>query len=134
VLEEGYIDREIPDFDDPNIDFDEAIDGVLGITCPSLPYETTQTCLSAEDDSPYPEVRAAVANTDNPDLPSSTIRAWVLGLIWAILIAVRFLLFQGMSRKIDRFLQALNQFFFFRFPSVVITNVSDLASLEIMVD
>ena len=42
----------------------------------------------AEDDSPYPEVRAAVANTDDPTIPASTIRAWVLGLIWAIVLAV----------------------------------------------
>jgi hypothetical protein len=44
--------------------------------------------LLAEDDSPYPEVRAAVANTDDPELPVSTVRSWVLGLIWAIVIAV----------------------------------------------
>lgn len=39
-----------------------------------------------EEDSPYPEVRSAVANTDDPAMPVSTIRAWVLGLAWAILI------------------------------------------------
>lgn len=76
-----------PDFDDPNLDKDAAIQGVL------------------EDDSPYPEVRAAVANTDDPELPVSTIRSWVLGLIWAIVIA------------------GLNQFFFFRYPSVTITGI-----------
>ncbi|TFK24480.1 OPT oligopeptide transporter [Coprinopsis marcescibilis] len=77
----------LPDFDDPNIDRDAAIQGVL------------------EDDSPYPEVRSAVANTDDPDLPVSTIRAWVLGLAWAILIS------------------GLNQFFFFRYPAVTITGI-----------
>ncbi|TEB24966.1 OPT oligopeptide transporter [Coprinellus micaceus] len=76
-----------PDFDDPNLDKDAAIQGVL------------------EDDSPYPEVRAAVANTDDPELPVSTVRSWVLGLIWAIVIA------------------GLNQFFFFRYPSVTITGI-----------
>ncbi|KAF5319633.1 hypothetical protein D9619_008684 [Psilocybe cf. subviscida] len=75
------------DFEDPNLDKDAAISGVL------------------EDDSPYPEVRSAVANTDNPDIPVSTLRSWVLGLIWAILIP------------------GLNQFFFFRFPSVQITGI-----------
>jgi hypothetical protein len=35
-----------------------------------------------EDDSPYPEVRSAVANTDDPDMPCNTFRAWVLGLFW----------------------------------------------------
>lgn len=39
-----------------------------------------------EEDSPYPEVRSAVANTDDPSMPCGTIRAWVIGLMWAILI------------------------------------------------
>ena len=60
----------------------------------------------AEDDSPYPEVRSAVANFDDPDMPASTVRAWILGLIWAILLS------------------GMNQFFYFRYPSVVIGGVS----------
>ncbi|KAJ6628838.1 OPT oligopeptide transporter [Mycena sp. CBHHK59/15] len=59
---------DIPEFDDPNMEPDV---GVVGIV---------------EDDSPYPEVRSAVANTDHPTIPVSTIRAWVLGLIWATII------------------------------------------------
>ncbi|KAG1903462.1 OPT oligopeptide transporter protein-domain-containing protein [Suillus fuscotomentosus] len=78
----------IADFDDPNIDRDEAMVGVL------------------EDDSPYPEVRSAVANTDDPSIPSNTFRAWVIGLAWAILIS------------------GLNQFFFFRYPSVNISSIA----------
>ncbi|KZW01241.1 OPT-domain-containing protein [Exidia glandulosa HHB12029] len=35
------------------------------------------------DNSPYPEVRAVVSNTDDPTLPCSTLRAWVIGLILA---------------------------------------------------
>lgn len=35
--------------------------------------------LTVEDDSPYPEVRSAVANTDDPDIPVSTLRSWVIG-------------------------------------------------------
>jgi OPT family small oligopeptide transporter len=77
----------LPDFDDPNIDKEAAIMGVL------------------EDDSPYPEVRSAVANTDDPEIPSNTLRAWVIGLIWSIIIP------------------GMNQFFFFRFPSVQVTAV-----------
>jgi hypothetical protein len=57
-----------PAFDDPNLDKDAVV---------------------LEDDSPYPEVRSAVANTDDPDMPTSTIRSWVIGIIWAILIPVR---------------------------------------------
>ncbi|KAG9012911.1 hypothetical protein FRB94_004721 [Tulasnella sp. JGI-2019a] len=55
-----------------------------------------------EDDSPYPEVRSAVANTDNVNMPVGTLRARIIGLMWAILIP------------------GLNQFFFFRHPSVTI--------------
>ena len=39
-----------------------------------------------EEDSPYPEVRSAVANTDDPDMPCSTIRVLVLGMIVAIVL------------------------------------------------
>ncbi|KAF9444401.1 OPT oligopeptide transporter [Macrolepiota fuliginosa MF-IS2] len=77
----------LSDFDDPNIDRSAAIEGLL------------------EDDSPYPEVRSAVANTDDPDIPVSTIRAWVIGLIFAVV------------------LPGLNQFFYFRYPSVTITSI-----------
>ncbi|KAH7922249.1 small oligopeptide transporter [Leucogyrophana mollusca] len=78
----------IADFDDPNIDRDNALVGVL------------------EDDSPYPEVRSAVANTDDPDIPVNSLRAWVMGIAWAILIA------------------GLNQFFYFRYPSVTISSIA----------
>ncbi|KAJ7469724.1 oligopeptide transporter [Mycena latifolia] len=77
----------LPEFDDPNLDKDAAIAGIL------------------EDDSPYPEVRSAVANTDDPSIPVSTLRAWTLGLIWAIIIP------------------GLNQFFFFRYPAVTVTSI-----------
>ncbi|KDR72867.1 hypothetical protein GALMADRAFT_228557 [Galerina marginata CBS 339.88] len=77
----------LPDFDDPNMDKEAALAGIL------------------EDDSPYPEVRSAVANTDDPDIPVNTLRAWVLGLIWAIIIP------------------GLNQFFFFRYPSVSVSGI-----------
>jgi hypothetical protein len=39
-----------------------------------------------EEDSPYPEVRSAVANIDDPDMPCNTIRVWILGVIMAIVI------------------------------------------------
>ena len=75
----------IDDYDDPNLD---------------------PTALALEDESPYPEVRSAVANTDDPTMPSSTFRAWVVGLVWAVIIP------------------GVNQFFFFRYPSVSISGVS----------
>lgn len=61
--------------------------------------------ISLEDDSPYPEVRSAVANFDDPEMPASTLRAWIFGIAWAILLS------------------GMNQFFYFRYPSVVIGNV-----------
>ncbi|KAH9832325.1 OPT oligopeptide transporter [Rhodofomes roseus] len=70
----------VAEFEDPNLDEKEA--------------------LEFEDDSPYPEVRSAVANTDDFEMPSSTIRTWVIGVIWAVIIP------------------GMNQFFFFRYPSV----------------
>ncbi|KAJ7768751.1 OPT oligopeptide transporter protein-domain-containing protein [Mycena olivaceomarginata] len=51
-------------------------------------------------DSPYPEVRSAVANFDDPEMPASTIRSWTLGILFSILIP------------------GMNQFFHFRYPSV----------------
>ncbi|KAF8493655.1 OPT oligopeptide transporter [Russula emetica] len=81
ALHEGIA---IEDYDDPNFD---------------------PTAFALEDESPYPEVRSAVANTDDPSMPSSTFRAWVVGLIWAVLIP------------------GVNQFFFFRYPSVSISQI-----------
>lgn len=58
-----------------------------------------------EDESPYPEVRAAVSNTDDMEMPADTFRSWMIGLLWAFLIP------------------GLNQFFHFRYPSVTIGSV-----------
>ncbi|KAH9167234.1 small oligopeptide transporter [Lactarius sanguifluus] len=75
-----------------------------GITDPDDP-NFDPTAVALEDESPYPEVRSAVANTDDPTMPSSTFRAWAIGIMWAILIP------------------GVNQFFFFRFPSVTISQI-----------
>ncbi|KAJ7759529.1 hypothetical protein B0H16DRAFT_593224 [Mycena metata] len=86
----SFHDPNIPHFDDPNL--------------PShSPYATAPSLL--EDDSPYPEVRSAVANTDDPAIPVATLRAWTLGILWAVLIP------------------GLNQFFFFRYPAVTVTSI-----------
>lgn len=60
--------KEVSDgqFDDPNIDHANLDD--------------------MDEDSPYPEVRSAVANTDDPDMPVNTIRVWILGMVMAIII------------------------------------------------
>lgn len=39
------------------------------------------------NNSPYAEVRAVVDNTDDPNMPSSTIRAWIIGLFFVIILA-----------------------------------------------
>ncbi|KAG2356062.1 OPT oligopeptide transporter protein-domain-containing protein [Suillus spraguei] len=75
------------DFDDPNLD-------------PAAAHDT-----EFDDESPYPEVRSAVANTDDPSIDVTTLRVWVLGLAWAIIMP------------------GVNQFFFFRYPSVPITGI-----------
>lgn len=50
-------------------------------------------------------MRSAVANTDDPDMPVNTLRAWVIGIIWAII------------------LPGMNQFFYFRYPGITVTGV-----------
>lgn len=37
--------------------------------------------VTCEDDSPYPEVRAAVPSTDDPSVLQNTIRMWIIGTI-----------------------------------------------------
>lgn len=39
--------------------------------------------VTIEDDSPYPEVRAAVPSTDDPTIPQNTLRMWTIGLLMA---------------------------------------------------
>ncbi|KAF4623380.1 hypothetical protein D9613_001379 [Agrocybe pediades] len=85
VVDEVQIAELIAQFDDPNLDKEHIV--------------------AFDDESPYPEVRSAVANTDDPDMPVSSLRTWVIGLAFAIIIP------------------GLNQFFFFRFPSVTITGI-----------
>jgi hypothetical protein len=60
---------------------------------------------SPTDNSPYPEVRAAVSAFDDVDLSINTPRMWVLSLLFAILGS------------------ATNMFFSLRYPSVTITPV-----------
>lgn len=65
-----------------------------------------------EDESPYPEVRAAVSNTDDMEMEVDTIRAWTIGLFWAIIIP------------------GLNQFLFFRYPSITLGSVRRTAPIS----
>lgn len=60
----------------------QEVTGAIGWDDPNLDKDR----VVLEDDSPYPEVRASVSNTDDPDMPSSTLRAWVIGICFAILV------------------------------------------------
>lgn len=92
------------EFDDPNLDKDRIVFGMPPSPLPSSLFTELLTNV-VEDDSPYPEVRSAVSNTDDPEMPVNTLRVWVLGIIFAMVIP------------------GLNQFFFFRYPAVTITGV-----------
>ncbi|KAI0288679.1 OPT oligopeptide transporter protein-domain-containing protein [Russula brevipes] len=61
------------------------------------------TLSMVQEESPYAEVRSAVANTDDPTMPASTLRAWVVGLVWAVLIP------------------GANHFYSFRYPSAFVS-------------
>ncbi|RAK95685.1 OPT oligopeptide transporter family [Aspergillus ibericus CBS 121593] len=58
-----------------------------------------------ENDSPYPEVRAVVDPTDDPEVSANTFRAWFLGLLATII-------FTG-----------VNQLFTLRYPSISIASI-----------
>ncbi|KAL1969891.1 hypothetical protein VTN77DRAFT_7400 [Rasamsonia byssochlamydoides] len=57
------------------------------------------------NDSPYPEVRAVVDNTDDPNTPVNTFRAWTLGILFVIIGT------------------GLDQFFSLRQPGIVVYSV-----------
>ncbi|RDW77517.1 hypothetical protein BP6252_05570 [Coleophoma cylindrospora] len=74
----------------------EKVDEVLSL-------ELRMTAAIISRDSVYREIRAVYSPDDDENIPCGTIRAWVLGLIWACGLA------------------ALNQFFSPRQPSITIT-------------
>jgi len=45
--------------------------------------EMKMEAILSTENSPYSEVRAVVDPTDDPDMPSLTIRVWVIGCIFA---------------------------------------------------
>ncbi|KAJ1980413.1 hypothetical protein H4R35_001136 [Dimargaris xerosporica] len=51
---------------------------------------------NVDDDSPFEVVRAAVSNKDDPSIPSLTVRVWILGILFTVVLS------------------AINQFFWFR--------------------
>ncbi|KAJ7596747.1 glutathione transporter [Mycena floridula] len=61
--------------------------------------------IEFDDESPYPEVRAAVSSVDDPLIPVNTFRMWVIGLFVSIVVS------------------SMNQLFSMRFPGVFITGI-----------
>lgn len=78
-----------------------------------LIYEMRIFALLVTHSSPYPEVRAVTSDTDDPTLPSLTLRVWVIGSILSGIGCV------------------INAIFLLRYPSISIgSNVIQLISCE----
>lgn len=86
---------------DPNLP-DEFVDEVADALASSDPKATINEAEHLLEDSPYPEVRAAVRNYDE-DVPANTVRAWVIGMLFTTIGS------------------GLNMLFSMRAPSIVIT-------------
>lgn len=86
---------------DPNLP-DEFVDEVAGALASSDPTAAAEEVQHLIEDSPYPEVRAAVNNFDE-DVPANTIRAWVIGMLFTTIGS------------------GLNMLFSMRAPSIIIT-------------
>lgn len=88
--------------DDPNMDPNLIDDAEKALAFGDVKHEVALGHL-IEEDSAYPEVRAAVSNVDDPEMPVNTFRAWLLGLITVIVVP------------------GLNQFLYLRYPTTTIS-------------
>ncbi|KAK2616194.1 hypothetical protein QQS21_000826 [Conoideocrella luteorostrata] len=72
---------------DPFLDYDklETIDAALESGNVEKQAAVDEGII--QENSPYPEVRAAVPPTDEPDTPVDTLRAWTLGFILCTVVA-----------------------------------------------
>ncbi|EJT97990.1 OPT oligopeptide transporter [Dacryopinax primogenitus] len=68
-----------------------------------LDFDTPELNIELDDDSPYPEVRATVSNTDDPMMPTNTFRMWFLGILSTAILSI------------------VNQFFSMRYPRIGIS-------------
>jgi OPT family small oligopeptide transporter len=87
---------------DPNLPLDELDEVEIALNDSNIERSPEIDRILAEDDSPYPEVRASVRNFD-VDMPANTIRAWVIGLLFCTIGS------------------AVNMLLSLRNPSVIIT-------------
>ena len=90
---------------DPNLRQDK-IDELLSATRDGDPEAIKKAQADFIEDSPYEEVRAAVRNTDGGE-PASTVRAWILGLLFVTLAS-------GINMFLSMRSPAIN------FPSIVV--------------
>lgn len=80
----------------------------------ALIYEMKLEAALITNNSPYAEVRSVVDNKDDPSMPCSTIRAWVIGVFFSV------------------FLSFVNQLFSVRQPPINIeSNVAQLLAYPI---
>ncbi|KAL5518599.1 hypothetical protein ACEPAH_282 [Sanghuangporus vaninii] len=73
-------------------------------TTSKLRFQSTEA-VDYEDESPYAEVRAAVSNTDDPNMPVNTFRMWFLGILITLVVS------------------GVNQFFSMRYPTVYVSGI-----------
>ncbi|KAJ1022373.1 hypothetical protein NDA13_005282 [Ustilago tritici] len=99
-LKTDFLDHRI---NDPNM-ATEKIDAVEHVIEQGDYKAEAQIEDDLEEDSPYPEVRAAVSNVDDPSMPVMTFRTWVLGMLFTIVIP------------------GVNQLLSYRYPTVTITS------------
>ena len=72
-------------------------------TSTSRPQTSDYMDEGEAEDSPYPEVRASVSNTDDTEMPALTFRVWLIGLHLCMVGG------------------AMNLFFNFRYPAPYIS-------------
>ncbi|SAM84167.1 probable isp4-oligopeptide transporter [Ustilago bromivora] len=99
-LKTDFLDHRI---NDPNM-ATEKIDAVEHVIEQDDYKAEAQIEDDLEEDSPYPEVRAAVSNVDDPSMPVMTFRTWLLGMLFTIVIP------------------GVNQLLSYRYPTVTITS------------
>jgi hypothetical protein len=87
---------------DPNLS-EDVYDGMRRATVDHDAAAEMELINLVENDSPYPEVRAAVRNYDE-DIPANTIRAWVIGMFMTTIGS------------------GLNMLFSMRYPYIYITS------------
>lgn len=92
---------------DPNLPQESinAVDEALKVD--DLEKKIAVETVLLEENSPYPEVRAAVRNYDE-ECPANTVRAWVIGMLWTTIGS------------------AINMLFSLRNPSISLTPVVTL--------